>query len=161
MNKNIIDLIIETEKDLYCPYNNEQALNEDITNYLIKESRKKGISDNVVVRIISSERLDEASVRTAFDEYIQQSDDYLKTQTKANLIKKQWMVIVGVVFITLSITLQPRLNSLIFTVLSTIGAFAIWEAASIWIVQNPELRAQARTIGKWKKGIELEFRYDY
>ena len=144
------------EEDLYCPYNREHELNDDVTNYIIKESRKKGIKDNVLIRIISKDKMDEESVRNAFNEWIEQTDIFMKEEAKSNMVKQTIMAIIGLIFISLSVLLQSRLNAVIFTVLSTIGAFAIWEAASIWIVENPKLRHHARTIGKWKEEIGLE-----
>lgn len=39
-----------------------------------------------------------------------------------------------------------------------IGAFSMWEAASIWILQNPMLRLRRRVNRKIKNNGEIKFR---
>jgi hypothetical protein len=53
--------------------------------------------------------------------------------------------------------LQPTVGVVWFTVLSTIGAFSMWEAASIWIIQNPKLRMRKRAISRLKERFTLSF----
>jgi len=63
----------------------------------------------------------------------------------------------GVLFITISLALQPVVNVVWFTVLSTIGAFSMWEAASIWIVQNPKLSMRKRIVARLSKQLTYRF----
>ena len=65
------------------------------------------------------------------------------------------MFAVGVCFIAVSLALESKVGVVWFTVLSTIGAFSMWEAASIWIIQNPRLRLRKRIVGKLKDNISI------
>ena len=157
--QNVIELIINNESDLYCPYNKNHELNDDVTDYIIKESQKKRIRGNVVIRIISSSSVDESRVRSSFIEWVIWTDTFVKQEVKSNLLKEILMIIIGVFFISLSIIFQSDFNTTINTVLSVLGALAIWEAVSIWIMQKNTMKRHARTINKWKKGIKIEFQY--
>ena len=41
-----------------------------------------------------------------------------------------------------------------------IGAFSLWEAASIWILQNPMLRMRRGVSKMIRKYTEIKFRYE-
>ena len=64
------------------------------------------------------------------------------------MVEQLWMFAIGVLFIAVSLILEKRIPVVWFTVLSTIGAFSIWEAASIWIVRNPALRLNRKMVSK-------------
>ena len=48
-------------------------------------------------------------------------------------------------------------NSIIYTIISTIGSFAIWEASNIWIIENMESKIKRRILTSLlKANIEIE-----
>ena len=73
------------------------------------------------------------------------------------MIQQLWMFIVGFVFIGLSLMIDETSNAVLFTVLSTIGAFSMWEAASIFIIQNPKLRRRKFILKKLSHDIIINF----
>lgn len=62
------------------------------------------------------------------------------------MLKQFWMFGIGVLFIAFGLYTSDKLPALIGEIISTIGAFAMWETASIWIVENPENRIKQRWI---------------
>lgn len=49
-----------------------------------------------------------------------------------------------------------RKNYIIYTIVSTIGSFAIWEASDIWIVENLDSKIEKRKLqGLLKAKIEI------
>lgn len=157
LKKHIITLEIEKESDLYCPYNHEYELDESITDYLLRKAKEKGRDEGLLIRICSKEPVDEARVREAFDRWIKSVELQLKKESRANAVKQAWMFCVGIFFVGLSLILERYIEAILFTVLSTIGSFAIWEASSIWIIENPKLRFTKLTAKIWKKSAEFEF----
>ena len=53
---------------------------------------------------------------------------------------------IGVLFIAFGLYASDMLPALTGEIISMIGAFSMWEAASIWIVENPENRIKQRWI---------------
>ena len=148
MEKQTVSLLIDKEEDIYCPFNNDHELNEEVTDYLIRKFVEGKTGNGILVRILSKEKVDESQVRDAFDKWIELANNQMKNEYRRNMTKQGLMIVIGIGFIILSLLLQDRVNAVIFTVLSTISAFAMWESAAIWIVENPKLRIQARMIGK-------------
>ena len=153
----IIPLEIETESDLYCPFNSNHELDEDVKSYLIRKSVENNSGKVIIVRIISKEEINENNVRNAFNQWIDMSYVQIKKEYRNNLIKEVAMFAIGIFLIGVSIILQSHIDNIIFTIISTIGAFAIWEASAILIIKTPKLRSHARTIGKWAKALEFDF----
>ena len=56
----------------------------------------------------------------------------------------------------LSLLVQSQVNTLTYTILSTIGAFAMWVAAAIWIVENPKRRVRRHIFDKLKQDVDVE-----
>ena len=158
MAKTVITVEINKESDLYCPYNSDHEINDAISSYIIQkvvENKKK--KDDVAVRIVSDEPVNEDSIREAFRKWVAVGCSRIKKETRIKIIQLVWMLGIGIGFVALSLALKPYVNNILFTVISTIGAFAIWEAASIWIIDSPALRLRSRMFKKWFDHMELIF----
>lgn len=155
-----IKLHIEKENDLYNSFNpDEDLISEDVKSYMLDQIRDKAIGDDVQLQIISPEEIDEERISRAVHNWAEKDKKVIKADFRKNVVQQIWMFGIGVVFIALSLMLESRVGVVWFTVLSTIGAFSMWEAASIWIVQNPKLRIRKRIIGKLERGIKISVRH--
>ncbi len=152
-----IKVKINEESDLYEPLNPDKELSPDITDYLERQIMDRNIGENVLIHVISKEPLSEENVKTAFWDWIHGIEASFRKRQKGNWIKQAWMFFVGVAFIATSLFAQPHVNVVVFTVLSTIGAFALWEAAAIWIVEGPTNRIRKRVLKNMAKGVEFQF----
>lgn len=146
---------IHDENELYNSFDEDRkTLSTDIMDYMYEQSSKKGLFDKLVIHIVSDSPVDEENFRQAFKCYLEFQQDQIKKTKRRNQIKQLWMFMIGVFFISFGIILSGRLPVLIGEIISTIGAFSLWETADIWIVENPENRIKL----KW---IELLFRTDF
>ena len=157
MSNYTVNLVIGSESDLYCPYNNDCELDEGVTEYIIRKAKGKKSGENIVIKIISGEPVDEERVRSAFNKFYEETALQNKRMARKNGLKQLWMFIIGIVFIGLSIILDSKIDMLVFQIISTIGAFAIWEASSIWIVDNPALTITKIVNKKLLKDLTIEF----
>ncbi len=90
-------------------------------------------------------------MKQAFHQWICDEDEGIKREFHKNNVQQAWMFGVGVLFIAVSLLLDGKVGMVWYTVLSTIGAFSMWEAAGIWIIHNPKLRMRkkiAKAIGE-------------
>lgn len=103
----------------------------------LKESEKL---DPLQLIFQSREPLDEQRVRDSISMWVKNEKHELKREEHTSKLRKMWMLAIGVVFVALSIAVELIVSEFSFTILSTIGAFALWEAANLWIVETPQLR---------------------
>ena len=96
--------------------------------------------DPVQLIFQSREPMDEQRVRDSISMWIKNEKHELKREEHASKLRQIWMLVIGVVFVAVSIAVELLVSEFSFTILSTIGAFALWEAANLWIVETPQLR---------------------
>lgn len=142
-----IKLRIHSEDELYNSFDEDnQTLSSDVTDYLYERYKEKGLRDKLEIHITSDENIDIEKLRSAFLGYCDSQRNQLLKEKKGNMIKQLWMFGIGVLFIAFGLYASDKLPALTGEIISTIGAFSMWEAASIWIVENPENRIKQRWI---------------
>ncbi len=133
-----INLTIRNEKELYSPFDDTcRTLSQDVSDYLVEQYGRKEVGDEIVLKIKCGEPVDFDRARGAFQELIREQELHNANQKKINLIKQLWLFCVGVVFVAAGIMLDGVLDSVPVELISIVGSFAVWEAANIWIVENP------------------------
>ena len=143
----IIRLKVKNESDLYNPFDADgKMLSEDVRNYIMEKLRLCKLSNGIETRIITDAEIDSDKIEKTLREWSEREETYVKKTYRRNLLQQFIMFAIGVAFITLSLVIQADIPIVVYTVLSTIGAFSIWEACSIWIVKNPELRFKKRML---------------
>ncbi|MBR2511834.1 MAG: hypothetical protein IKE49_02065 [Firmicutes bacterium] len=143
----IIRLKVKNESDLYNPFDADgKMLSEDVRNYIMEKLRLCKLSNGIETRIITDAEIDSDKIEKTLREWSEREETYVKKTYRRNLLQQCIMFAIGVAFIALSLVIQADIPIVVYTVLSTIGAFSIWEACSIWIVKNPELRFKKRML---------------
>lgn len=144
-----INLKIQDESELYNPFDEScRTLNSDVSDYLAEQYGRKETGDEIVLKIKCGGPLNFDRVRGAFQELIKEQELHNANQKRFNRIKQLWLFCVGVVFVAAGILLDGVLGSVPVELISIVGSFAVWEAANIWIVENPRTRLARRTLKK-------------
>ena len=142
-----IKLRIHNEDELYNPFDEDcKTLSSDVIDYIYFRYKEKDLLDKLAIHVVSDEKIDIEKLRSAFSNYYEYQQSQLSKEKKRNMLKQLWMFVIGVVFITFGIYTSDKLPILPEEIVSTIGAFSMWEAASIWIVENPEIRIKQKWI---------------
>ena len=94
--------------------------------------------------IFSGTEIDENKLYAALHRHVQSELAQIKRSKRFNFIKQLRLFLIGLAFVAAGILLGKYLNSIPVEILSIIGSFAVWEAANIWIVENPALRLKQR-----------------
>lgn len=153
-----INLNVRDEEQLYSSFDPQGSLlSEETKAYLLSELRAGGRKDGMGLNVISESPMDEERFVGSIRRWIDDEQQSIQISQRRNSIQQLWMFGIGLAFVTLSLVLQPLVNVVWFTVLSTIGAFAIWEAAGFWIVRNPELRIRKRMVERLGDHITCQF----
>lgn len=138
-----IKLRIHEENELYSPFDETcRTLSTDVVDYISNQYSKKGIDEQIILKIKCDGQIDYEMVRGAFQELIQEQEVHNANQRRRNRIKQLWLLIVGVIFVTAAIISDGKLGSVFVELISIVGSFAVWEAANIWIVENPKIHLQ-------------------
>lgn len=153
-----INIRIKDEQELYNPFDKtNETLSQDIVDYVSERRKDKKFGEALVICIESELDIDTEQLKKAFEKYIDSLKAQLVREKKANTIKQLWMFSIGVVFIAGGLFFADRLPALTGEIISTIGAFSMWEAAGIWIVENPKIRLRKRYIEQLS-ATEIKFR---
>ncbi len=144
-----IHLRIRDEKDLYNPFDEScRTLSSDVSDYLAKQYGRKEAGDEIVLKIKCDRPMDFERVRGAFQELIREQEIRNANQKKLNRFKQLWLFCIGIVFVAAGILLDGVLGSVPVELISIVGSFAVWEAANIWIVEDPRIRIARRMLKK-------------
>ena len=136
-----IKLRIHSENELYNSLDEDhQTISSDVIDYLYSRYQEKDLCDKLKLHIVSDDSIDVDNVRDAFRCYLDLQRKTLAKERRLNAIKQIWMFGIGVLFIGFRLIASDRLPALSGEIISTIGAFSMWEATSIWIVENPKNR---------------------
>lgn len=149
-----IKLKINDEADLYNPLDPDCVLlSEDVSSYLNRKLSEKNFDplEKNVIHIISSVPLDEERVRKNIVSYTESELKILSKKKKRSVIKQLWLFLLGVIFIALWLFLDSITENVIATVVCIVGWFAVWEAANIWLVENPEMRVRKLVLQRMEK----------
>lgn len=155
--KKHILLTVRDESDLYNPFD-ESFLSGDVIDFL--SDRIKGTKGEIILDIRSGCELDEERVRRTFVNQCSEFLAMLESDKRRNMFRQLIMFIIGIVFIVLWLAVSASMEGVGAEVLSIIGSFAMWEAANIWIVDNPEIRRDELLLVRLKQA-EISFRYDF
>ena len=153
-----ITLNVMDEEQLYNSFDpRRKLLKDEVKTYLLGEVQIEGRRDGVNLVICSPTAIDEERFSAGIRRWVEDEEQSIRETSRRNMVQQVWMFGLGVLFIALSLLLQPMVSVVWFTVLSTIGAFSMWEAASIWIIQNPKLRLRKHAVKRLKEQLTLHF----
>jgi len=130
---------VESENDIYSTFGGPGDLNGEFVDYVIGKLKESEILEPVQLVFQSREPMNEQRVRDSLSMWIKKERHELQREEHTNKLHQLWLLIIGVAFVAISIAVELLVSEFSFTVLSTIGAFALWEVANGWIVDNPQL----------------------
>ena len=140
-----IKLKIHEEADLFSEYDPDQMLlSEDIASYFERNYLNKHRSpiEKYILHIYSDTPVNKESVQTRLVQYFTQEKDNIAYEIKKLTLKQIYLAVFGVLILALWFFLSVNSENagvVKLEIISIIGWVAIWEAASISIMQRPEL----------------------
>lgn len=144
---------VENESDIYSTFGGPDDLNSEFVDYVIGKLKESEKLDPVQLIFQSREPLDEQRVRDSISMWVKNEKHELKREEHTSKLRQMWMLAIGVVFVALGIAVELIVSEFSFTIPSTIGAFALWEAANLWIVETPQLRIRRLFVKHMNKTI--------
>ena len=154
-----VKIHIEDEKEIYNKFNMNNTLSDDLVNYIQEQMELCATLQPIEFDVISSKKIDEDKFNTAFEQTIENQIKIINKQKRTNIKKEILMGTIGVLFIGLSIGLSSIMeNQVILELISVIGSFSAWEAASSWLVVSRELRNKEKQLTKIDKG-KITYKY--
>lgn len=140
-----IKLKIHEEADLFSEYDPDQTLlSEDIASYFERNylNKHRSPAEKYVIHIYSDTPVNKESIQTRIIKYFKQEKDNIAYEIKKLTLKQIYLAVCGVLFLSIWFFLSVNSESagaVKLEIISIVGWVAIWEAASISIMQRPEL----------------------
>ena len=145
---------VEHEEDLYNRLDpSGTLLSDEVKSYIFDSVQQKSFREQVEITFISPQEIDRDRLEAALERWADDEMSVIRSERHRNLIKELRLLMLGVAFIALSFAVQQLVDSVVYTLLSTIGVFSIWEAANIWIVENPHLKLRLRTMTRVRSRV--------
>ena len=142
-----IQVKVRNEEELYNRFDEtKNTLSDEVISYIEENLNKKRILVNLIIKIKSDNFIDEKQIEKAFKVYIDNKIELNQRHKRFNRLRQIRLFVIGLIFISISIIIGTILNSVLYTIISTVGSFAIWEASNIWIVENMESKIEKRIL---------------
>ena len=140
-----IKLKIHEEDDLYSPLDlDQELLSEEVLTHLERNylNKHRSIKEQYILHIYSDTPVNEQRVETKIRQYFTQEKDNISYSIRKLTTKQIYLFAAGLVFLALWFFLSVQsesVSAIKAEILSITGWVAIWEAASIAIMERPEL----------------------
>ena len=155
-----IPLRIESDNDLYNKLDpTRSTIDDSVYDYMFEKMSDIRRGERVRVNVFSAQKLDEERVRKAFMDNLDDHLAKLHRERMTNRMNQARLFIIGIAFISFWLTASAYLDGIWPEVLSIIGSFSVWEAANIWIKDNPSLKYRRLKVERLKDA-EINFIYD-
>lgn len=129
MNKNVINLTIQSKEDFYDKFNTNQ-LSKELGDYLYNNNLQFPFKEPLSIRIITTfklEKKDQEEIVDMIREYFGLSIRETLNYYKFNRVKKLILFILGIVLICCAHFTELRHDFIFSEVLLIVGWVAIWE----------------------------------
>ena len=159
MSVHTIKVKISEESDLFSSLDpDRKTVSEDLVGYLLRRFR---IVDNLptdkyVIQIISDTPVDEEKTTEDIREHIRQEKAIVSHELKKSLLKALCLTVFGLVILSICFFLSVSQEGVKIEVLDIIGWVSIWEATSILLMGQHELRDSKKNLNKI---LNAEFEY--
>lgn len=137
----VVNIDINDKHDLYETYN-DNYLNKNLLDYLIRYSSSFKKNDQIVI-IIDNNATWKRNFESIMKQSLQHERERLKLQYSDMNIKQLIWLITGSLIIMISTFLPP---SAMQEILLVLGSVPIWEAVSIELFKDTEVRKKIKTI---------------
>lgn len=132
-----IKLVIQNENDLYNPFD-PSTISDDVISFI--KDRTDTSHSGLTLSIISVSSIDTERLKKAFASYVILQRKKLDQERRRNRIQQLRLFLIGITFIACWLFVSSKTEGVWPEVLSIIGSFAVWEAAGIWLIDNPNMR---------------------
>lgn len=151
-----IRIKVENEEELFDSMDPDgNTLSRDVKDYLFDKLQIGPRNDEVEICVISEGTIDKERFETGINNWVDDETRKIKSERHMNGFRQLRLFLVGIAFIALSIAVEIKVGAIWYTILSTIGAFSIWEATSYWLVHNPKLMARKHYINRLKSRFRI------
>ena len=151
ISQQTIKLKIHEEADLFSVYDPEQKMiSEDVLAFISRsfEKVRRNSRDEYILHIESDTPVKQESVKQRIKECFCEEKDMVKKEMRRHFLKAACLGVFGIVVLAIWYYLSLDSENVNLEVFSIIGWVAIWEAASILIMQMYDLNRIRRTFGK-------------
>ena len=132
-----IQLNISNEEQLYNSFDKfNKTLSDDVYSYINSRIEFSHITDKIEIVVNSDEKINNENFINSYNTYIDEQLNLAEKEGKLNTTKQIWLLLIGVLFIAISLMFNEKLNVIFLEIVSTIGSFSLWESANSWLIER-------------------------
>ena len=151
LTKNVMKIKIHEESDLFSDYDPDQKmLTEDIFEYIFRsfQQMKSGRKEDHEIHICSDLPVNEENVTEKIRQFFRSEKAILNQTLKKMYLKAGCLFAFGLLALTLWLYFSGQDTNLNLEILSIIGWVAIWEAASIILMDRQAVARSKKDMDK-------------
>lgn len=143
----VIPISVADEQDLYEGFDpSGLTLSEALKGYLSDFMEDRKLGDSVCLEMTSKHPLDMDRFRQAYGQHIEKLRQRSRRELRRQMVNALRLLGIGIVFVLIGILFASAMGEVTAAIVSTIGSFAIWEAAAVWIEEMPLIKAKERIL---------------
>ena len=155
-----ITLIVNDEETLYSSFSPEPEFSDRVQMYIRSKAAVEELKQSINLHAISQEPLDEDRFRAAVSSFIRQERALFRKIEKDTIRMFIGLLVVGSIFLVVSLALQQRFEVLKYSLLPIMGSLALSKATGILLIDMPTIKAQRWMLNKLGKKNLITFEYD-
>ena len=151
MSEKVVRIKIHEEADLFSEFDPDQRmLSEDIIGYLVRcfQSMKAAHDDRRIIQICSDTPVDEEDVAEKIRNNFRREKDVVNRASNKLFLKALCLGVFGIIVLSIWFVLSADSENVNLEVLSIIGWVAVWEAASVLLIENQALLHSKKNMDK-------------
>jgi hypothetical protein len=154
-----ITLVVDDEQYLYLPFSPEPEFSNSVKSYIRSKASVDNHRENIHLRVVSQEPLDEERFRTAMSNWGKDEKAVMDVEMKDTMRMLIGTLIFGTIMILLSLMTEARFEVAKYSLMPIIGSLALGKAAEILVFSFPTFGVKKRLITEMGKGTSVTFEY--
>ncbi len=157
MNTFCIPIKVEDENDLYDRFlPSGLSFSGDLTAYLEDYLEDRRLGESVTLELQASQMPDMEHFRKTFHVFVEKLIERNRRKIRLADWKAILFQVMGISFVGIGLVLSGRVDTIADEIISAVGSFAMWSAASTFIETLPTLRLEQTRLKLFSKA---EIRY--
>ena len=154
-NSKTIHIRVNEEAEIFNPLDpEEKTLSDEVIAYIDEKIEGRKMYEKVTIEFICDKPLNMEKIEDAFRYYAEDLEEQFNQEYKVCTMQQIYVTVIGVLCISLWLGIRNFYEHVLIEMLSIIGSFAIWEAATIFIEEKPAIQLKRKRL-KFMKNTTL------
>ena len=156
-----IPIKVEDEQDLYDRFlPSGLAFSSELLSYLEDQVVDRKVKEKIRLELFAPQSPDMDHFRNTYQTFIEKLIRRNKREIRLSDLKTILFLVLGLIFVSIGLLLSGKVGPLLAEIISAVGSFAMWSAASVFIETLPTLRHKDKLLKQFAKAEICYCRFD-